>query len=201
MTDLYRTIQDPSEGSYKEKGSKFLAYAYPLSDEETIKLQLETLHKQYYDASHHCYAWRLEPGKTRYRYNDDGEPSGSAGKPIYGQIISRDLTDLLVVVVRYFGGTLLGVGGLIHAYRSAASDALDHARIIECRVFDRLSVEFEYGRMNGVMKVVKDYQLEIEDQKFGLDCSLTLKIWKRQMDRVLASFSKITECKITVIEE
>jgi uncharacterized YigZ family protein len=201
MTDLYKTIQCNSEGTYRDKGSKFLAFAYRVGSEESVKQHLESLRKQYHDASHHCYAWRLDPDKKQFRYNDDGEPSGTAGKPIYGQILSRDLTELLVVVVRYFGGTLLGVGGLIHAYRIAASDALDHTDIIECRVYDRLSLEFKYEQMNRVMKVIKDFQLEIEHQQFDMECSITLKIWKRQMPQVLASFSKITECKITVIEE
>lgn len=201
MCDLYRTIKAPSEGVYKEKGSKFLAFAYPVSHEASIKEHLAILQKQFHDARHYCYAWRLEPEKTHYRVNDDGEPSGSAGKPIYGQIVSRDLSDILVVVVRYFGGTKLGVGGLIQAYRTAASNALDHSTIIECKVFDILKLEFGYEQMNSVMKIIKDFQLEFSEQKFDLDCSLILKSWKRQTDRVVDSFSKITRCKITVIEE
>ena len=121
MTDLYKTIKHPSEGLYKEKGSKFLAFAYPVSSEEDIGRIITDLRKQYHDARHHCYAWRLGPEKDRFRVNDDGEPSGSAGKPIFGQIRSMDLSDVLVVVVRYFGGTLLGVGGLIRAYRAAVA--------------------------------------------------------------------------------
>ena len=201
MYDLYKTIKTSSEGSYKEKGSKFLAFAYPVSHEAAIKEQLAILQKQFHDARHYCYAWRLEPEKTRYRVNDNGEPPGTAGKPIYGQIVSRDLTDLLLVVVRYFGGTKLGVGGLIQAYRSAASDALDHCKIIECKVMDSLKLEFGYEQMNSVMKVIKDRQLIIEDQIFDMDCSLILKSWKRKTEEVLATFSKITRCKITVIEE
>ncbi len=201
MFDLYKTIKAPSEGVYKEKGSKFLAFAYPVSHEASIKEHLAILQKQFHDARHYCYAWRLEPEKTHYRVNDDGEPSGSAGKPIYGQIVSRDLSDILVVVVRYFGGTKLGVGGLIQAYRTAASNALDHSTIIECKVFDILKLEFGYEQMNSVMKIIKDFQLEFSEQKFDLDCSLILKSWKRQTDRVVDSFSKITRCKITVIEE
>ena len=201
MCDLYRTIKTPAEGVYKEKGSKFLAFAYPVSHEASIKEHLAILQKQFHDARHYCYAWRLEPEKTHYRVNDDGEPSGTAGKPIYGQIVSRDLTDILVVVVRYFGGTKLGVGGLINAYRAAASDALDHAKIIECRVYDSLKLEFEYKQMNAVMKIIKDLQLEFSEHKFDMDCSLILKSWKRQTDRVVDSFSKITECKISLIEE
>jgi uncharacterized YigZ family protein len=201
MTDLYRTIKSPSEGIYKEKGSKFLAFAYPVRDDEAIKQYTADLQKRYHDARHHCYAWRLGPEKERYRVNDDGEPSGSAGKPIYGQIQSRDLSDILVVVVRYFGGTLLGVGGLINAYRSAASDALDHSAIIERRVFDRMRLEFGYDQMNSVMKLIKDNQLDFDDQLFDLDCSLTLKVWKRKSERVILGLSKIQGCKISVIEE
>jgi len=201
MDDLYRTIETPAEGIYKEKGSKFLAFVYPVCDEDSIKALLTSIQKRYHDARHHCYAWRLEPEKTHYRVNDDGEPSGSAGKPIFGQIVSRDLTDLLLVVVRYFGGTKLGVGGLIQAYRSAASDALDNSKIIENKVFDLLKLEFGYEQMNTVMKVIKDMQLDFEDQKFDLDCSLFLKSWKRNTEKVVDTFSKIARCKITVIEE
>jgi uncharacterized YigZ family protein len=201
MCDLYKTIKAPAEGIYKEKGSKFLSFAYPASHEAFIKEQLSIIQKQYHDARHYCYAWRLEPEKALYRVNDDGEPSGTAGKPIFGQIVSKDLTNILVIVVRYFGGTKLGVGGLIQAYRAAASDALDHSTIIECRVFDILKLEFTYDQMNSVMKVIKDKQLEFEDQKFDMDCSLILKSWKRNTDQVLDTFSKLTRCKITVIEE
>lgn len=201
MNDLFRTIQSSGEGLYKEKGSKFLAFACPVVNEESIKDHLATLQKQYHDARHYCYAWRLNPDKTHYRVNDDGEPPGSAGKPIYGQIVSRDLTNLLVVVVRYFGGTKLGVGGLIQAYRSAASDALDHCSIIESKVYERIKLEFAYEQMNPVMKVVKDFELDFEDQEFDLSCSLVLKCWKRQTQRLLDSFSKIPGCKLTVIEE
>lgn len=201
MNDLFKTIQNPAEGLYKEKGSKFLARAYPVVNEESIKEHLAILQKLYHDARHYCYAWRLTPEKTQYRVNDDGEPSGTAGLPIYGQIVSRDLTNVLVVVVRYFGGTKLGVGGLIKAYRSAASDALEQASIIECRVYDRLKLEFKYGQMNSVMKAIKNKQLEFEDQQFDMECTLVLKSWKRKTGGVLDTFSKIQGCKIKVIEE
>ena len=201
MSDTYRTIERPSEGIYKEKGSKFLALTYPLSQESSIREQLALLRKKYHDARHHCYAWCLDPDRSRYRVNDDGEPSGSAGKPIYGQILSRDLTQILVVVVRYFGGTKLGVGGLINAYRSAASDALDHSRIIECKVYDTLKLEFAYPQMNSVMKIIKDRQLEVRDQLFDMDCSITLRSWKRNTKQVLDTFSKLSTCKIELIEE
>ena len=201
MTDIYRTIESPSRGSYKEKGSKFLAFAFPVSTQEEIIQCMADLRKQYHDARHHCYAWRLGAEKKHYRVNDDGEPSGSAGKPIFGQIQSRDLSNVLVVVVRYFGGTLLGVGGLIRAYRSACSDAFDHNSIIERKVYDRMRVEFGYDRMNSVMKLIKDFELDFEDQLFDLDCTLSLKVWKRKSEQVVREFSKIEGSKISQIEE
>lgn len=200
MCDIFKTIEVPAKGVYKEKGSKFLAFAYPVRDEEAIKEYMATLQKKYHDASHHCFAWRLGPGKSRYRINDDGEPSGTAGKPIYGQLLSRDLTDVLVMVVRYFGGSKLGVSGLIQAYRSAASDALDQSKIIECKVFDRLEIEFAYEQMNQVMRVIKEKHLDFEDQKFDMDCYLVLLSWRRNTKQMLDTFSKIKGCRIRLIE-
>ncbi|MCK5137052.1 MAG: YigZ family protein [Bacteroidales bacterium] len=200
MNDLFKTIQSPSEGLYKDKGSKFLAFAFPVGSENIIKAQITDLQKHYHDARHHCFAWRLGEDMDRYRVNDDGEPSGSAGKPIFGQIQSRDLTDVLVVVVRYFGGKLLGVGGLINAYRSAASDALDRACIIELKVYSRLKLEFEYTQMNSVMKVIKDFQLGFDDRQFDLRCSLILNIWKRTEIQVLDRFSTIEGCRVVELD-
>jgi uncharacterized YigZ family protein len=200
MSDLYKTIVAPSEGIIKDKGSKFLAFTYPVGSEEEIREHMENLKKVYHDARHHCFAWRIGAEMSRFRVNDDGEPSGSAGKPILGQIQSRELTDILVVVVRYFGGTLLGVGGLIRAYRSAASAALDQARIIEKKVQLKLKLDFKYERMNSVMRVVKELGLEIEDQHFDLECTLTLKLWVRLKERVLSKLSIIEGCRITNLE-
>ena len=200
MTDLYKSIQSPSEGSYKEKGSKFLAFAYPVSSEQQIKERMGILRKQYHDARHHCYAWRLGADKKRYRVNDDGEPSGSAGNPIFGQIQSRDLTQILIVVIRYFGGTLLGVGGLIKAYRSASSDALDQAQIVELKVYDRMTLRFDYSQLNSVMKVIKEFDLSFENQEFDLSCSLTLKVWKRNTKRLGAQLALIQGCTFSLIE-
>ncbi len=200
MADLYKTIENPSEGLYKEKGSKFLAFAYPVSTVEEIKERMAYLQKQFHDARHHCYAWRLGADMERYRVNDDGEPSGSAGNPIFGQIQSRELSDILVVVIRYFGGTLLGVGGLINAYRSATSDAFDQAQIVELKVYELIHVQFEYSQMNSVMKVIKDLDLSFENQDFDLNCSLTLKVWKRKMDRVWTQLSLIKGCKLSSVE-
>ncbi|MCK4750363.1 MAG: YigZ family protein [Bacteroidales bacterium] len=200
MNDLFKTIESPSKGLYKEKGSKFLAFAFPVAAEDEIKDRISLLRKQYHDARHHCLAWRLGPDIDRYRTNDDGEPSGSAGKPIFGQIQSRDLTNVLVVVVRYFGGTLLGVGGLINAYRSAASDALGRARILEKKVHSLLELEFDYTQMNPVMKVIKDHNLEFYDQQFDMNCTLKLKVWKRIEALVFEKMSKIDGCRIKELE-
>ncbi len=197
MNDLYKTIQNKSEGLYKEKGSKFIAFAYPMNSEEAIKKEMTYLRKHYHDARHHCFAWRLGADLERYRVNDDGEPSGSAGKPIFGQIISRELTDVLVVVIRYFGGKLLGVSGLINAYRLAASEALDRSHIMELKVNHQLKLEFGYPQMNSVMKVIKDFQLEFDNQQFDLECSLTLRVWKRIEIQVIEKFSSIEGCKVT----
>ena len=142
MKDLYKTIQSPARGLYKENGSKFIAFASPISSEEAIKAELSGLRKQYHDARHHAFAWRLGAELERFRVSDDGEPSGTAGMPIFGQIQSNELTDILLVVVRYFGGKLLGTGGLIKAYRSAASDALAQAQIVELKVIVRIRLDF-----------------------------------------------------------
>ena len=201
MNDLYLSIEKTTEGLYKEKGSKFLAVAFPVSSREEISQCLAELRKKYHDARHHCYAWRLGADMEEYRVNDDGEPSGSAGLPIFGQIQSRDLSNVLVVVVRYFGGTLLGVGGLIRAYRAAASDALDRNPIVERKVFDRIRLDFQYEQMNAVMKMIKDHGLSFENQAFDLECSLTLKVWKRKCEKIMGEISKIEACKSTLIEE
>jgi len=193
MKDLYRTIDSPSEGRYKDKGSRFLAFAYPVDHEEEIA----ALKKQYHDARHHCYAWQLGTGVDRFRVNDDGEPSGSAGKPIHGQILSRELTQILVVVVRYFGGTLLGTGGLINAYRSAAAEALDGAVIVEKKVESRFLLEFTYTGMNRVMKVIRDLNAAIETQQFDLKCALTVRVWNRHIPDMKRRLSKIGGCRVT----
>lgn len=197
MKDLYKTIGNPVRGQFRDKGSKFLAFVYPVRDEDEIRQRIGDLKKEYHDASHHCFAWRLGAEAERYRANDDGEPSGSAGKPILGQLLSRDLTQVLVVVVRYFGGVLLGVGGLINAYRSATSAALDNAVIIERRVEDRLLLEFDYSAMNSVMKMIKDYNLSIENQQFDLDCTIALRVWKRNVPKVMDRIGKIDGCRLS----
>lgn len=154
--DTFKSISGPAEGLYKEKGSKFLAFAYPVVSEEEVRAALEKIRKEYYDARHHCYAYRLGLSGDVWRYNDDGEPSSTAGRPIYGQILSRELSDVLIVVVRYFGGIKLGVPGLIRAYKAAAADALDHAEVVEKVASEGYAVTFDYVAMDRVMRVLKD---------------------------------------------
>ena len=174
--DSYLTIASASEAVYKEKSSKFIAYAYPVKSEEEIHGILDELHKRYYDATHHCYAWRLGPHGESYRANDDGEPSGTAGRPILGQLLSNELTDCLIVVVRYFGGTKLGVPGLIAAYKESAAAAIEAAEIIERTVDRIITVRFSYLAMNDMMRIIKDMKPDILSQEFDNSCSMTLSI-------------------------
>ena len=191
MEDTYQTIAAPSEGLYKEKGSKFIALAYPVYSEEEVKERLADLRKQYYDARHHCYAYTLGADKSRYRANDDGEPNHSAGDPILGQIRSADLSNVLVVVVRYFGGTKLGVSGLINAYKTAAADALTSATLVEKYETTLLQVSFAYPQMNEVMSLVKTYDLNIKEQLFELNCCLKLEVRKKLQNEVTAKLEEM----------
>jgi uncharacterized YigZ family protein len=172
----YRTIQQASEGNYKEKGSKFLGFAFPVQSELDVKQKLAELKKKYFDARHHCYGYVLGADKMKYRAFDDGEPNHSAGDPILGQIRSKDLTNVLIVVVRYFGGVKLGVGGLISAYKLAAEDALNNSVIIELEVLRQYEVHYPYVSTPEVMKLVKEFELEITNQFFETDCKLEVSI-------------------------
>lgn len=176
MQDSYLTIAKTSEGLYKEKGSKFHAFAIPVGSEEEIKGQMEALRKTYYDARHHCYAYTYGTEGEHYRANDDGEPGHSAGDPILGQIRSRELTNTLVVVIRYFGGTKLGVSGLINAYKTAAAEALDTNQIVKKAITAKLSFTFPYEETNAVMKLVKDFDLTITSQGYKAECTLEAKV-------------------------
>ena len=169
--DSYRTVAAPAEAACRERSSKFLSWIYPVRTEEEIRERLDALRKRYYDATHHCYAWRLGPRGEAFRANDDGEPSGTAGKPILGQLLSNDITDCLVVVVRYFGGTKLGVPGLIAAYRESAAEAIAAAEIVELTVDRTVRVDFPYVAMNAIMRVVKEQQPRIEEQTFDNLCT------------------------------
>lgn len=174
--DRYLTVARDAEAASRERSSKFLAYIYPVKSEEEIRQRLDALRKRYYDATHHCYAWRLGPRGEQFRSNDDGEPSGTAGKPILGQLLSASLTDCLAVVVRYFGGTKLGVPGLIAAYREATAEAIAAAEVVERTVDRTLRVEFPYVAMNDIMRTVKEMQPRIEEQLFDNLCSMRLSI-------------------------
>ena len=200
MNDLFKTISSESKGLFKDRGSRFIALAYPVSSEREIKERISLLRKEFHDARHHCFAWRLGPEMERYRVNDDGEPSGTAGRPIFGQIQSRELTDILIVVIRYFGGTLLGVGGLINAYRSSASEALEHANVIEKKVEEKVTINFPYDAMNAVMSIIKEYDLQMDKQHFDLDCSLELRVWTRNFPKLTQRFNKLNGCKMIIGE-
>ncbi len=195
IIDKYKTIATPSEGIYKEKGSKFISYAYPVYSEDEIKEHVSALKEKYYDARHHCFAWQLGTDGLKYRANDDGEPSGTAGKPIHGQLRSHELTNILVVVVRYFGGTKLGVPGLIHAYKEATIDAINNTTIVEKTVNDIYAINFDYLAMNDVMKIVKDENLQLINQKFDLSCTIEFSLRQSEIEKVIGRFEKVESVK------
>lgn len=184
MQDSYLTISKNSEGLYKEKGSKFIALAFPVRSEEQVKEKLEEVKRTYYDARHHCYAYILGADGAQYRANDDGEPNHSAGDPILGQIRSKELTNTLVVVVRYFGGTKLGVSGLINAYKVSAAEALEQNKVVEKLITKAVKFTFPYEEMNEVMKLVSDFELEIINQEFEMECILKAEVIVSKVDEL-----------------
>lgn len=190
--DTYRTIKAASEGTYSEKRSKFLAFAMPVRSVEEVKQIVAEYQKKYYDARHVCYAYMLGAERKEFRANDNGEPSGTAGKPILGQINSNELTDILIVVVRYFGGVKLGTSGLIVAYRLAAAEAIAAAEIVEKTVDEEVTFHFEYPFMNDVMRIVKEEEPQIVVQDFDNDCTMTLRIRKDSMPRLKARLEKVS---------
>lgn len=187
----YRTIAKESEGLYKEKGSRFIALAYPVRTEEEVKQHVADVKKKYYDARHHCYAYILGANKDAYRMNDDGEPSGTAGRPIHGQLLSKDLTDTLIIVIRYFGGIKLGVSGLINAYKTAAKDALDNNTIVERFVEEDYLLHFPPLSMNKVMQLLKRETVKITDQQYDTDCIIRFTVQKRDADNLLEALRKV----------
>ena len=189
--DTYRTIEKPSEGLFRDRGSKFLAFAHPVSSESELKNILSTLKTEHPKANHHCWALRLGIDRSFFRTNDDGEPSGTAGRPILNTLLSRDLTNIVVIVIRYFGGTLLGVPGLINAYKTATEEALKQAKIIEKTVNDIYTIAFDYLQMNDVMKIIKDDGLTILNQTFDNNCSIQVSVRKTQVNQTLAKFDKL----------
>lgn len=192
----YRTIAKESEGLYKEKGSRFIALAYPVCTEEEVKQHVAEVKKKYYDARHHCYAYILGPNKDAYRMNDDGEPSGTAGRPIHGQLLSNDLTDTLIIVIRYFGGIKLGVSGLINAYKTAAKDAIDNNTIVERFVEEDYEIHFPPLGMNKVMQLLKRDTVKITDQQYDTDCIIRFTVQKRDADALLEALQKVEEASI-----
>ena len=201
MDDIYKTITKPSkETLFKDKNSKFYGYAFPVNTEEAIKSSLEFLRKKHYSARHFCYAWRLGVESVRYRANDDGEPSNSAGMPIYGQIQSFELTNILVVSVRYFGGTKLGVGGLINAYRSSAKLALESSIIEEKTIDICFQLNFEYDLMSKVLRIIKENSININNQKLELNCELIISVRKSNSNKIFKIFDSLYKVEIKSLE-
>lgn len=202
MKDTYKTIASNTEGVlFKDKNSKFYGYAFPVNTEEDIKTQIEYLKKIHHSARHWCYAYQLGTEHISYRANDDGEPNNSAGMPIYGQIQSFDVTNVLIVVVRYFGGVKLGVGGLINAYKTAAQLALESSEVIEKLILEELQLNFEYKLMNTVMRIIKEKQLQIIKQELELSCKIILAVRKRDFEAIFDQFSSIYGLQATKVND
>jgi uncharacterized YigZ family protein len=198
IRDTYQTVAQTSGNViYKDRGSKFIGYVFPVSREEAINQHLNELKKEHHAARHWCYAWRLGKEEPRFRAHDDGEPSNSAGQPIYGQLLAHDLTEVLLVVVRYFGGTKLGVGGLIQAYRNTAKLTLEEAVIEERKIMMRLRIKFEYRFMDKIRRIIREEKIDLEQEELGLDCTYILGIRKRDFEKVKKRFEELrclTEC-------
>lgn len=197
FSDTYKTIEGESRGLFRDRGSRFIAIAIPVTSQEEIKARLAELRKEYHDARHHCFAWVLGPDRQTFRVNDDGEPSGTAGRPILGQINSNELTNILIVVIRYFGGTLLGVSGLINAYRSAASDAIANATVVEKHLMEKWSLSFPYTSMNDVMKVLRDESCSQSEHRYsGNDVTVEIVFRTSRGDQVTGRLGKISGLKM-----
>ncbi|MCP4553310.1 MAG: YigZ family protein [Bacteroidetes bacterium] len=194
--DTYKTISKESEGLFKDRGSKFIAKAYPVQTETQVKGYLESLRKEYHDARHHCYAYQLGFDKSTYRTNDDGEPSGTAGRPIFGQISSFDLTNVLIVVIRYFGGAKLGVSGLINAYKTASKEAILSTKIIIKTINYVYQIDYQYTEMNEVMKILKEYKLKPSQKRFDSECNLEFRVRKGESTTVYEKMSQVNNLNI-----
>lgn len=199
--DFYKTITNPSEAIFKERSSKFLAFAYPIESTDEVKPYVDELKKKFYDATHHCYAYRLGAKGEIFRVNDDGEPSGTAGRPILGQMMSAEITNCLIVVVRYFGGTKLGVPGLISAYKESAAAVIEASEVVERTVDTIFKVVFSYLTMNDVMKIVKEEQPRIISQEFDNLCSITLAMRQSKSDALFNKLQKIEGVTIETEEK
>lgn len=190
-SDTFKTVNKTSRGLFKDRGSRFISFLFPVTEESEIKAHLENLKKEYHDARHHCYAYVLGKDGDRWRINDDGEPSGTAGRPVLGQIKSNGLTNVLIVVVRYFGGTLLGVKGLTNAYKLAAADAIANAEIVNHIVYETYRISFPYAALNDVMKILKDEKIKQMDRSFDTECSVVISLRKSSSRRIMNRFSLI----------
>jgi uncharacterized YigZ family protein len=199
-SDSYITIKSASSGIYKEKGSRFIAFACPVSDQDDIKPIIEKIRKEHHEAKHHCYAYMLGQERIIWRVNDDGEPSGTAGRPILGQINSFGLTNILIVVSRHFGGTLLGVSGLINAYRSAAAAAITNGEIIECTLKEFYEITYPYIAMNDVMKILKEEDIDQSDHLFDLECRIRLNFRASESNKILSRLTRIEGLKYRYLE-
>ncbi len=200
ISDTYNTIEKESTGYFKEKGSKFYSYAFPLENEEDVKEIIVKLKKEHHSARHHCYAWRLGTEDIRFRANDDGEPSSTAGKPILGQLQSFDVTNILLVVVRYFGGTLLGVSGLINAYKNAAAEALNNAEILEKIIERKFKISFTYNELNEVMHILKQENYNIVSTDFQETCSLIFSVRKSETEKAEKVFNDLYKVQLKELE-
>ena len=198
--DSYKVVTTPGERLYKEKGSKFFAEAFPVHSEAEVKAKVAEIKKKYFDAKHHCYAFIIGPDKSCYRSSDDGEPSGTAGKPILNQILSKDLTNVCVVVTRYFGGQLLGVPGLINAYKTSAREALDNCGVMEKTVDEVYSVSFGYPLLNEVMRILKEENLEQRNTKFELDCYLEIAVRKSISNKIVDKLDRIYGVEVNYLK-
>ena len=198
-TDTFKTIKAPSEGLYKEKGSKFLAYAFPVSNEQQIKEITNRIKKEHHSARHHCFAWRLGADFHTFRLNDDGEPSGTAGRPILGQIQQQELTDILVIVVRYFGGILLGTSGLTNAYKQATAEVLKNSTTVVKIIENLIEINFDYLAMNDLMLILKEFDIEITESHFDLACRIKIMVRKELTAIILEKLNKIGKLDALII--
>jgi uncharacterized YigZ family protein len=194
--DTYQTIEKPAENIFRDRGSKFLSFVYPINSDQDIKVIIAMLKQEHPKANHHCWGMRWSTDRSIFRLNDDGEPSGTAGRPILNVLLSRNLTNIAAVVVRYFGGTLLGVPGLINAYKTATELALNEAKVIEKTVNDIYSVSFDYLQMNEVMRIIKEEHLEVVEQQFDNSCRVNVSIRKMQVNQVLARLQKLSSITV-----
>jgi len=198
-TDSYKTIVSPSTGLYKEKGSKFIAISKHIESEDDFKEFMAEIKKEYYDARHHCYAWRLGPDDELFRSNDDGEPSGSAGKPILNQILSKELFYTAIIVVRYFGGTKLGVSGLIRAYKTSSQEVIENSKIKKKYIYNTIELKFKYPRLNDMMRIIKEENLKISKQDFQIECLLRIDVKRNDVKYVITKFSVFHDISLIVL--